>query len=128
MQERPAEMKLNETAEKTLDLAEKLDDAARILVHYFLATAAEQATEEAKPWIQCAADAGADVILEVRVAKFVEDGLVHSSDESEVALETLKDKIQKLEIFCSLATKHASDLRSKYDLVVLNKDTQPLDE
>lgn len=115
MQERPADIKVDEGVEKTLDLAVKLDDAARILVQYFLATAAEQAAEEIRPWIQSAIDAQADVLLEVRVARFVDGGLDRSSDD-EVNRESLKDKIRKLEIFVSLAATYAADLRAKHDL------------
>ncbi|MEW6206007.1 MAG: AVAST type 3 anti-phage protein Avs3b [Pseudomonadota bacterium] len=122
MQERPAEVKLDETVEKTLDLAVKLDEAARILVQYFLATAAEQASEETKPWIQSAVDAGADVTLEVRVVSFVQDGLDRFSEEAELALENLEGKIQKLEIFASLATSYASDLRAKHNLATYEKN------
>lgn len=115
MQERPADMKVDEGVEKTLDLAVKLDDAARILVQYFLATAAEQASEEAQPWIQSAIDAGAAVSLEVRVVRFVDSGLDHSAEAAKMAKEALNDKIQKLEVFASLAAALAKDLRAKHD-------------
>lgn len=129
MQERPADMKVDEGVEKTLDLAVKLDDAARILVQYFLATAAEQASEEAQPWIQSAIDAGAEVSLEVRVVRFVDSGLDRSSDEARVARGTLKNKIRKLEIFADLAATHAADLRAKFDLRTDEADdAEPNDE
>lgn len=129
MQEPPADVKVEEGVEKTLNLAVKLDVAARILVQYFLATAAEQASEETQPWIQSAADAGADVTLEVRVVSFVDGGLDRSSDEAKVARETLKNKIRKLEIFASLAASHAADLRAKHDLLTDEADdAEPDDE
>lgn len=128
MQERPADMKVDKTVEKMLDLAVKLDDAARILVHYFLAAAAEEAAEEAKPWIQSAADAGADVTLEVRVVSFADDGLARSSDEAKIDRETLKSKIRKLEIFADLAASHAADLRAKNDLLTDEADVAEPDE
>lgn len=122
MQEPPADVKVEEGVEKSLDLAVKLDYAARILVQYFLASAAEQASEEIRPWIQSAVDAGADVTLEVRVVSFVDGGLDRSSDEETVAHETLKNKIRKLESFASLAASHAADLRAKYDLLTDEAD------
>lgn len=127
MQERPADMKVDEGVEKTLDLAVKLDDAARILVQYFLATAAEQATEEAQPWIQSAIDAGADVSLEVRVVRFVDSGLDRSSEAAKMAPEALNDKIQKLEVFASLAEDLARDLRAKRDLLTDEANKAALD-
>ena len=116
MQEPPADVKVEEGVEETLNLAVKLDDAARILVQYFLATAAEQASDETQPWLQSAADAGADVTLEVRIVSFVDGGLDRSSDKAKVAREVLEDKIQKLEIFASLAASHAADLRANHGL------------
>ena len=122
MQERPADVSVDEGVEKTLDLAVKLDDAARILVQYFLATAAEQASEESRPWIQSAVDAGADVSLEVRVVSFVDGGLDRSSELSKIAREALNDKIRKLEAFATLAAHHADDLRAKLDLLTDDVD------
>lgn len=129
MQERPADMKVGETVEKMLDLAVKLDDAVRILVQYFLSTAAEQAPEETQPWIQSAIDAGADVSFEVRAVSFVDSGLDRSSEVSEMAREALNDKIQKLEVFASLAVHHAQELRAKLDSLTDNvAKVEPNDE
>ncbi|UDG75858.1 hypothetical protein H4P35_00395 [Achromobacter sp. 77] len=129
MQERPAAMKVDEGVEKTLDLAMKLDDAARILVQYFLATAAEQASEEMQPWIQNAIDAGADVSLEVRVIRFVDSGLDRSSEAAKITKEALNEKIQKLEVFASLAAALAKDLRAKHGLLTDEADdAQPNNE
>lgn len=129
MQERPADAKVDEDVGKALDLATKLDDAARILVQYFLATAAAQASEETQPWIQSAMDAGADVSLEARVVRFVDSGLHRSSEAAKIAKEALNDKIQKLEVFVSLAAALAKDLRAKHGLLTDEADdAEPNDE
>lgn len=129
MQEPPADVEVEEDVEKMLSLAVKLDDAARILVQHFLATAARQGSEELKPWIRSAADAEADVTLEVRIVNFVDGGLECSSDDAKFASEILKNKIQKLEIFASLAASHAADLRAKHNLLADEaKDAEPNDE
>lgn len=111
-----------------LDSAVALDGAARILVQYYLASAAEQASEEAKPWIQGAVDAGADMALEVRVIRFVDGGLDRSSDEAAAARELLKSKIERLEIFASLAASHAADLREKHGLLADEADDVESDD
>lgn len=129
MQEPPADMNVEEDVAKMLKLAERLDDVARILVHYFLATAAEQASEDAVPWIQSAADAGTDVTLEVRVVNFVDGGLDYNAEGVELARKTLKEKIHKLESFTALAASHASDLREKLNLLADEaKNAEPNDE
>ncbi len=117
VQKPPADVKVEEDVEQALNLAVKLDDAARILVQYLLAQAAEEASEETQSWIHSAIDAGADVTLEVRIASFVDGGLDRSSDDAKVARESLKDKIRKLEIFASLAASYVAELRAKHDLL-----------
>lgn len=117
MPEPPGDLNVEEGAKQMLDIAVKLDAAARVLVHYFLATAAEQASAEAQPWIQSAAQSSADVTLEVRLVSFVAGGLDRAADEAQVAREILQDKIKKLEMFASLAASHAADLRAKHGLV-----------
>lgn len=121
-QELPTDIKVEEDIKILLDAAVTLDDAARILVHYFLATAAEQATEETTPWIQSAADAGADVTLEVRLLSFVDEGLDRSSDKSKVTRDTVRNKLEKLELFMSLAASHIADLKTKHDLLLDGED------
>ncbi len=128
MQEPPADVKVEEGVEQALNLAVKLDDAARILVQYFLAQAAEEASEETQPWIQSAVDAGADVTLEVRIVSFVDGGLDRSSEGAKIARESLKNKIRKLEIFASLAASHAADLRAKHDLLTDEVGDAELDD
>jgi len=116
MHEPPAEVEVEEDVAKLLGLAVKLDDASRILVQYFLAVAAEQASDESMSWIQSAVDAEADVTLEVRIIGFVNGGLDGASDEAKFSRDSLLDKIQKLETFASLATAHAAELRAKHNL------------
>lgn len=101
---------------QSLDMARMLDEDTKILVHYFLAKAAEQATEEVNPWIESAVNANADVCLEVRIVRFVDSGHDRSTDVREIALEILEKKIRKLENLASLAASHATDLRLKHDL------------
>ncbi|WP_026182508.1 AVAST type 3 anti-phage proein Avs3b [Leeia oryzae] len=127
--EPPAGVEVEDDIETMLDFAVKLDDAARVLVQHFLATAAENASEESKSWIQSAIDAEADVTLEVRIVDFVDGGLDYSSDVTQHAIEILQNKIQKLEIFATLATSHLADMRTK--LTVLTgeaNEIEPNDE
>lgn len=129
MQDRPADVEVEEDVEKVLSLAVKLDDVARTLVHYLLATAVEQASEESKPWIQSATHAAADVTLEVRIVDFVKGGTDRSNDDVKIAREILEDKIQKLESFVSAAASYAADLRAKHNLLVDEaKDVETDDE
>jgi len=117
MHEPPADIEVDTDVAKLLSLAVKLDDASRILVQYFLAAAAEEASEESKLWIQSAVDAEADVTLEVRIIGFVNGGLDRASDETKFVREALLDKIQKLETFASAAAAHSAELRARHDML-----------
>lgn len=115
MQEPPANIEAEKDVAKLLGLAVRLDDAARILVHYLLATAAEEASEESNSWLQSVVDAGADATLEVRIHRFMNSGLDQSAEEAKLRRETLLNKIEKLETFASVATTYAAELREKLD-------------
>jgi hypothetical protein len=129
MHELAAGVEVEQDVAKVLNFAVNLDDAARILVQHFLATATEQASDELKPWIESAVDADADVDLEVRILNFVDGGLARSADDARLVRETMKNKIQKLEIFASLAISHAADLRAKHNLLADEvTDAEPCDE
>lgn len=117
MHEPPTDVEVEEDVTKMLSFAVKIDDAARILVQHFLAMAAEQASEESKPWIKSAVDAEADVTLEVRIVNFIDGGLDRASEDAKFSREALQDKIQKLDMFASLAASHAADLRAKHKLL-----------
>jgi hypothetical protein len=118
VQKLPTDMKVEEDVKMLLDAAVTVDDAARILVHYFLATAAEQSTEETAPWIQSAADAGADVTLEVRLLSFVDEGIDRPSDKLKVTRDTIVNKIEKLELFMSFAASNIESLKKKHSLLL----------
>jgi hypothetical protein len=129
MHELPGGDEVEEDVSKMLSLAVKLDDAARILVQYFFATAAEQASGEAKSWIKSAADADVDMTLEVRIVNFVDAGLDNAAGEAIFVRNALTDKIEKLEIFAALAASHAADLRAKHNLPADEiTDAESLDE
>lgn len=113
----PPGIEIEDDADEMFSLAVKLDDVTRILMQHLLATAAEEASEQVKPWIQSAAAAAADMTLELRIVGFVNDGTDRASEDMRIAREALDDKIQKLESFSSLATAHAADLRAKRDLL-----------
>jgi len=99
---------------RALQVAVNLDDAARVLIQYFLAAAAEGAADEALPWLRAAIDAEADAVLELRVVEFVSAG-ISTPGANEVARKALEDKVKKLELFAELAKAVASDLKGRLD-------------
>ncbi len=103
-----------ESSKRALDVAVSLDGAARVLIQYFLAAAAEEAADKALPWLAAAIDADADTVLELRVVEFVSAGIsVPGADE--VGRMALEDKVKKLEIFIELASAVTSDLKGRLE-------------
>lgn len=115
--ETPAQEELDaavESSKRALDVAVSLDGAARVLIQYFLAAAAEEAADKALPWLAAVIDADADAVLELRVVEFVSAGLsVPGADE--VARMALEDKVKKPEMFVGLASAVASDLKGRLE-------------
>jgi hypothetical protein len=108
-----------DSSQSALALAMHLDEAARVLIQYFLASAAEAATEDARPWIEAAIDSEADAVLELRIVEFVSAGMsIPGADEA--ARRAMTDKMKKLEMFSDLAKAVALDLKKRLDL--LNAD------
>jgi hypothetical protein len=103
-----------ESSKRALEVAVSLDDAARVLIQYFLAAAAEDAADEALPWLEAAIDAEADAVLELRVVEFVSAG-ISMPGADKVARKALEDKVKKLEMFADLASAVASDLKGRLD-------------
>lgn len=128
MQEPPAEVESDDDFKQLLELAAALDSTARILVQSLVASAAEHASKEAQSWIQSAADASADVMLETRIVSFVNAGLNDVADEADVNRQALKKKIEKLEVFASLAATHAAELRTKHGLQANEEEETELDD
>lgn len=91
-----------------------LDEAARVLIRYFLGAAAEEAADDALPWLEAAIDAEADAVLELQVVQFVSAG-ISNPGANEVARKAMEDKVKKLEMFADLASAVAPDLQGRLD-------------
>ena len=93
-----------------LKAAIDLDYSARVLVHYLLSLASENASEAALPWLNAAMEAGANSALEIVLVEFSAAGVARPSAD-ERAQRTLMDKIERLEHFSEVAAAVAADLR-----------------
>lgn len=107
--------KVGSDSEKWLELATRLDEAAKILIGFFLGEAAKDAVDDADEWVQLAqaagmADDGTGVVI-----RFVSDsadvGKVPDADG--IAKRKLEDRIERLESFTRLAGALAQDLRGR---------------
>jgi hypothetical protein len=101
-----------ESSNQFLEIATNLDEAARVLIQYFLAASVEDVVGEVQPWLQAAIEAKTDVELEKRVVEFALAGIA-TPGVNEMARKTLQDKVKKLEVFAELATAVGGDLKGR---------------
>jgi hypothetical protein len=117
------EIATDETSKQLIDLAEGVDYSARALIHHLLAEAFEEASDEARPWIQAAVDANAETTMEVRIVGFLDDDAAELVDGDAKAREEMEEKIGKLEAFAGLAADYAYQLRVKHGLLAEDGET-----
>lgn len=86
-----------------------IDHAARELIRYLLSSAAEQATDAVRPWLEGAVKGGLDVKVELSVSWFVADGLLKAKEEAQQ--RAMLERIEKLESFATAALFLASEMR-----------------
>lgn len=98
-----------------LKVIDGLDYAARILIRYCLAQAAQTALDKSVEWVALAEAAGMDDGVESSIIRvFVdEDSMLKASDPDENARKCLQDRIDRLERFAKMATALASELRQQ---------------
>jgi len=100
-------------ANRWLSLATGLDYSARLVMQFALRSAAQVAASQAEPWVEMAAIAGAGDHAERAVVRFI----LNEGDTEDVARgeSILKDRIDRLEQFASLATSVAATLRAQLE-------------
>jgi hypothetical protein len=98
-----------------LQLAEELDDAAKVLVDYCVTSAAQTALDQSEAWVELAAKAGIDEGFEFSLDRFLRDhsDLLHKPDPNERQRQILEDHLEKLELVLSNAVRLRDDIRSK---------------
>ena len=97
-------------SQKWLKLARDLDYSARLLMHFALRSAAQNAASQAAPWVDLALQAGADVGPRVVVRFILDDDDASSTETGEASL---RDKVSRLESFANLANSVATELRAR---------------
>lgn len=114
-QERPSDEEMDAvegSAKNFLELARRLDYSARVLIHFLISSAAKDAAEQAIPWLEALAKAGADSRYVLPYVQFALNGPgAHEANERE--LKSLAEKIEHLESFSNIATGVATELRSR---------------
>lgn len=112
----------DEETKQWLELATKTDFAARLLIQTALRAASHRAASTAEPWVELAAQAGAEEGVEVLIIKFA----LHDDEEGKADENArdaaLKNRLSKLETFVKLATALMEDLRVQLSAAEVEKE------
>jgi len=105
--------KVDNTDTNLLQLAEGIDYTARLLIRYFLAQAAAAHQDDAKDWLDLARSIGAqdDPAVVALPTLDQEHSLMTGESREEAPVLLLRERVERLESFVSLASQVASEMR-----------------
>lgn len=98
-----------EDEKKLFDFAIGIDHAARELIRHTLSVAAARSVDVVKPWLQEAVKGSLEATVELRISKFVAEGLLKSQEKAKQ--QAILDRIDRLENFAEAALSLAQDMR-----------------
>lgn len=102
---------------KLFEFALGIDQVARELIRYALSIAAERSVTVVKPWLDQVVKGGLEATVELRVSRFVTEGLL--KNQKEANKQAMLDRVDRLESFAKVALSLANEMRG-----MLPKDTE----
>lgn len=99
----------SEDEKKLFEFAIDIDQTARELIRYVLSVAAERSVNAVKPWLDEVVKGGLEATVELRVSRFVVEGLLKS--QKETYRQAMLDRADRLESFAKVALSLASEMR-----------------
>lgn len=94
---------------KLFEFAIGIDYAARELIRYALSIAAERSIDVVKPWLEEVAKCSLEATVELRISRFVAEGLLESQEKAKQ--QATLDRIDRLENFAKAALSLAGEMR-----------------
>lgn len=98
-----------EDEKKLFEFAIGIDHAARELIRHALSVAAERSVDVVKPWLEEAVKGGLEAAVELRISRFVAEGLLKGQDKAKQ--QAMLDRINRLQSFANAALLLASEMR-----------------
>jgi hypothetical protein len=98
-----------EDEKKLFEFAIGIDHAARELIRHALSVAAERSINVVKPWLEEAVKGSLDATVELRISRFVAEGLLERQEKAKQ--QAMLDRIDRLENFAKAALFLAGDMR-----------------
>lgn len=108
----PSEEELKNATEDEKELfkfALGIDHAARELIRHAISVASERSVDLVKPWLEEAYKANLNVTAELRITKFLTEGLLEDQETAEQKARL--DRIERLEEFANAALHRAGEMR-----------------
>lgn len=105
----------DDSTKQWLNIASGLDGAARVLIRYCLATAAQGAVDKSRDWVALAEAIGEEEDIDLRTIRaIVEDvKILNSENPDDAARAKIEDLIEKLEAFTAFSSALSSCLREQ---------------
>lgn len=98
-----------EDEKKLFEFAIGIDYAARELIRYAFSIAAERSIDVVKPWLEEVAKCSLEATVELRISRFVAEGLLESQEKAKQ--QATLDRIDRLENFAKAALSLAGEMR-----------------
>lgn len=98
-----------EDEKKLFEFAIGIDYAARELLRHALCVAAERSVDVVKPWLEETVKGSLDATVELRISRFVAEGLLKSQEKAKQ--QAIRDRIDRLENFAKATLSLAGDMR-----------------
>jgi hypothetical protein len=111
------ETEQNEETRKWLELADRLDYSARILIRYCLTQAAQTALDSSEDWVALAKKAGMQEGIDLTVTRILTDEsvLLKVREPEDRTRKVLEDRVNRLESFGKMAGDFATALRKQLE-------------
>ncbi|MES3041648.1 MAG: AVAST type 3 anti-phage protein Avs3b [Pseudomonadota bacterium] len=101
-----------EDEKKLFEFAIGIDHVARELIRHTLSIAAERSVGAVKPWLEESFKGGLDATVELRISRFVAEGLLQNQEKAKQ--QAMLDRINKLESFANAALFLAGEMRQTF--------------
>ena len=105
----------NDATRQWLDIASELDYAARVLIRYCLAIAAQEAVDKSRDWVALAQAIAEEGDTDVRMALSLADDVevLNSESPDDTARAKIEDLLKRLEAFTAFSSTLSSCLRGQ---------------
>ena len=110
----------DDATKRWLNIASGIDDAARVLIRYCLATAAQEAVDKSREWIALAEAIAEEEDIDLRTVRVLVENteVLNSESPDDTARAKIEDLLKRLEAFTAFSSTLSSCLREQLRQIV----------